>query len=135
MKAKFSIALGSIHSFFTKYTAHILSVGIFYSFKIKCQFGTLTFKLWLSQGLTVSDINKILFGRVCGIFLLSSNSSFFGKQITFVTLRLESSKYCLLRKMAGRNIWLLLPQNECIKWAYMGTTWIFLMQGKAEILK
>lgn len=67
-KPSFLFALGSIHSFFTKYTAHILSVGIFYSLKIKYQFGTLTFKL--SQGLTVRLINKIVWWCMWYIFII-----------------------------------------------------------------
>lgn len=70
MKANFSIALGYIHGFSTKYTAYTLNVGIFYTLKI-CRFGKLIYKPWLSQKLTVRLIvNKTRFGGLCGIFLL-----------------------------------------------------------------
>lgn len=70
MKANFSIALGYIHGFSTKYTAYTLNVGIFYTLKI-CRFGKLTYKPWLSQKLTVRLIvNKTRFGGLCGISLL-----------------------------------------------------------------
>lgn len=51
-ESQFSIALGYIHAFSTEYTAHILNVGMFYALKI-CRLATPTYKLWLSQRLTV----------------------------------------------------------------------------------
>lgn len=107
MKANFPTAWGYIHASSTKCTARTWNVGIFYTLKI-CRFGKLTYKLWLSQKLTVRlIINKTQFGGLCGIFLLSSNLSFFGKHFFYHFGNWKVS-VVFWGKITWRNIWLHL---------------------------